>query len=395
MIIETLRLRDFRNYAQFEMKPHPGVNLLFGQNGSGKTNLLEAVHYCALGRSHRTAQDMEVVRKGAEAAACGVTVKTAGGTREIALRLTPGEGKHKQVFVERKRAARLASLMGQVQCVMFSPEDLQLIKEGPSERRAFLDMMLSQLSPSYFVALQQYRKALDQRNAILRDCRKFGRPLPAMTEDFERQMARAASAILPTRRKAAERLERIAAEKYAAISGKTAEALGLRYQPCLPEAAETEDAQEIERAFLKACRDAREEDLRRGTSSFGAHREDLLFTLMGREMKLFASQGQIRTAVLSVKLAQMEIDREESGECPVLLLDDVMSELDRPRRTHLLREITGAQTFVTCTDESDLDGCEDRRVYYVSQSREGLAEVREVRAGEAVPEENLEEPDFS
>ena len=205
----------------------PGVNLLFGQNGSGKTNLLEAVHYCALGRSHRTAQDMEVVRKGAEAAACGVTVKTAGGTREIALRLTPDEGKHKQVFVDRKRAARLASLMGQVQCVMFSPEDLQLIKEGPSERRAFLDMMLSQLSPSYFVALQQYRKALDQRNAILRDCRKFGRPLPAMTEDFERQMARAASAILPTRRKAAERLERIAAEKYAAISGKTAEALGL------------------------------------------------------------------------------------------------------------------------------------------------------------------------
>ena len=394
MIIETLRLRDFRNYGQFEVKPHPGINLLFGPNGSGKTNLLEAIHYCALGRSHRTAQDMEVVRKGAEAGACGVTVRTEAGTREVAIRLVPGDTRHKQVFVDRKKAARLASLMGQVKCVMFSPEDLQLIKEGPSERRAFLDMMLSQLSPAYFVALQQYRKALDQRNAILRDCRKNGWSLPAMIEDFERQMASQAAVILPARREVIARIGAIAREKYASISGKKDEVFRVGYDCCLPE-AEAESAEEIQRAFAQRSVVARGEDLRRGTSSFGAHREDLLFTLMDREMKLFASQGQIRTAVLSVKLAQMELYREESGEYPILLLDDVMSELDRPRRTHLLREITGAQTFVTCTDESDLDGCENRRTYYVSAGKDGPAAVREVNAGEAVPEEAIPEPDFT
>ena len=390
-MIETLRLRDFRNYEHFEMKPHPGVNLIFGQNGSGKTNLLEAIHYCALGRSHRTAQDMEVVRKGTMAAACGVTVRTAAGSREVAIRLVPGESRHKQVFLDRKKAARLASLMGEDKCVIFSPEDLQLVKEGPSERRAFLDMLLSQLSPAYFIALQQYRKALDQRNAILRDCRKNGWRLPPMIEDFEKQMAAQAATILPMRRESIRQLDAIAAEKYASISGREAERFQTSYLCCLEEA----DEGKIEEAFLAKLREARAEDLRRGTSSFGTHREDLLFTLMGREMKLFASQGQMRTAVLSLKLAQMEIYRGQSGEYPILLLDDVMSELDRPRRTHLLQEIESVQTFVTCTDESDLDGCENRRSYYVSQSASGLAEVREVTPGEMIEERLEEEPDFS
>ena len=169
MVIETLKLRDFRNYGEIELKPHPGVNILFGQNGSGKTNLLEAIHFCALGRSHRTSQDKEVVRKGAEAAAIGVQMRKNGVRMDVQVKLSPGEIRKKTIFVDRKRANRLSDLMGHVQCVIFSPEDLMLVKEGPSVRRRYLDMMLSQLSTGYFTALQQYQKALDQRNALLRE----------------------------------------------------------------------------------------------------------------------------------------------------------------------------------------------------------------------------------
>ena len=167
MIIESLKLHDFRNYEELTLAPHPGINILFGQNGSGKTNLLEAVHYCALGRSHRTSIDREVVRKGAAMAACGVQVRKSGLKVDVAVKLTPGETRKKQIFLDRKRADRISDMMGKLQCVIFSPEDLMLVKEGPSVRRRFLDMLLSQLSTGYFVALQQYNKALEQRTAIL------------------------------------------------------------------------------------------------------------------------------------------------------------------------------------------------------------------------------------
>ena len=163
MQIETIRLRDFRNYHSLILTPHPGVNILLGQNGSGKTNLLEAVHYCALGRSHRTGLDREVVRKGAMMAASGVTLRKKSGKTEIAVKLTPSEARKKTVFIDCKRAERISALMGHVQCVIFSPEDLMLVKEGPAIRRRMLDMMLSQLSTAYFSALQQYQKALEQR----------------------------------------------------------------------------------------------------------------------------------------------------------------------------------------------------------------------------------------
>ena len=146
----------------------PGINLLFGANGSGKTNLLEAVHYCALGRSHRTTQDKEVIARDQDMAACGVTLEKRDGTHDIAIKLLASGEKRKEVFIDGKRAPRLAQMMGMLQCVIFSPEDLDLVKGGPSVRRRFLDMLLSQLSTSYFTALQSYQQALNQRNSLLR-----------------------------------------------------------------------------------------------------------------------------------------------------------------------------------------------------------------------------------
>lgn len=391
MLIETLKLRDFRNYRELEMKPHPGVNLLFGQNGSGKTNLLEAVHYCALGRSHRTPADREVVRKGSEMAACGVTLIRRETRMEIAVKLTPGEARKKQIFIDRKRAPRLSDLMGRVQCVIFSPEDLMLVKEGPAIRRRFVDMMLSQLSPRYFVALQQYQKALDQRNAVLREAKRSGILDGNVLEAFEQAMALPCEVIIPIRRAMIARVAAVASEKYAAISGRPHEVFSMKYDCCLP------DDTDIVNKVAEKLKKARQDDLFRGTTSFGIHREDVQLTLTGRDMKLFASQGQIRTAALSMKLAQLDVFRSESGESPILLLDDVMSELDMTRRTHLLEEIDGIQTFVTCTDESDLDGARNRRTYRVSMSPDFTGVVQETREGEkvSVPEPTLEEPDFT
>ena len=378
MIIETLKLRDYRNYGEIELKPHPGVNILFGQNGSGKTNLLEAIHFCALGRSHRTSQDKEVVRKGADAAAIGVQLRKNSVRMDIQVKLTPGEARKKAIFVDRKRANRLSDLMGHVQCVIFSPEDLMLVKEGPSIRRRYLDMMLSQLSTAYFTALQQYQKALDQRNALLREGKKGGRTDQAMLDAFEEAMAQQAAVIIPMRRRMVARTADSAEARYASISGRPHEHFRMRYQCSAPDDA---DVLCFTRDTLKK---SRQEDMFRGGSSFGVHREDIALTLNDREMKVFASQGQIRTAALSMKLAQLAVFRDETGEAPILLLDDVMSELDMTRRTRLLEEINGLQTFITCTDESDLDGCREKRSYQVSMDAEGFAHVRENSTGTAV-----------
>lgn len=391
MIIETLKLRDFRNYEELTLKPHPGINLLFGQNGSGKTNLLEAVHYCALGRSHRTSLDREVVRKGAVMAACGVEVNKHGSRLDVAVKLTPNETRKKQVFLDRKRAGRLSDMMGKLQCVIFSPEDLMLVKDGPAVRRRFLDMMLSQLSTGYFLALQQYNKALEQRNAILRDLKRGGRSDNGMLDVFEDAMATQYQTIVPLRENILKKLSMDAAQRYASISGRDHEAFGMRYVCSL------HGEGDLKEQALAILHQNRRDDIFHGTTGFGLHREDIAMTLAGRDMKQFASQGQIRTAALSMKLAQLDVFRKETGEAPVLLLDDVMSELDMTRRTRLLSEISHVQTFVTCTDESDLDGCRERRSYQVSLQETGLARIRETSAGEKVEmkKKPLEDPDFS
>lgn len=377
MIIESIKLRDFRNYGELVLEPHPGVNILFGQNGSGKTNLLEAIHYCALGRSHRTSQDREVVRRDKPMAAIGIELKKNGVRTDVIVKLTPGESRRKTVFIDQKRASKLSDLMGRVQCVIFSPEDLMLVKEGPSLRRRFLDMMLSQLSTSYFVALQQYQKALEQRNAMLREMKRGERMDMAMMDAFEEAMAVPSETIIPMRRQFVQLTGDIAALKYASISGRQKEIYSMIYQGCL----DSDD--EIVRKVKDHLAKSRKDDILRGSTSFGIHRDDIGLMLSGRDMKVFASQGQIRTAALSMKLAQLEIFRKQTGETPILLLDDVMSELDMSRRTRLLQEITGVQTFITCTDETDLEGCLEKRSYQVS-IHDGLADVQENSSGEKV-----------
>ena len=388
MKIETLSLRNFRNYESVTLAPHEGVNLFFGANGSGKTNLLEAVHYCALGKSHRAAGDRNVVRIGEAFASCGVSVRSGGVRREITVRLVPNDTVRKAILLDQKQIRRFSDMMGCLQCVIFSPEDLGLIREGPSLRRRYLDMMISQLNRGYFIALQQYRSGLEQRNALLKTLKTSSGENTALLEVFEQAMAGPAAAIVAGRKKIVEVLAGLAGETYESISGSGREVFQVSYHSAL------RDEENPEEAFLRMQRENREEDLRLGMTSAGPHRDDLNLSLNRKSMKFFASQGQIRTAALSLKLAQMKVLRQLSGEPPVLLLDDVMSELDRERRMRLVREISDYQTFITCTDETDLELDGEKRIYHVS-SPEGTAILEETNPGVMREAEIPAEPDFT
>ena len=388
MIIDKLTLRNFRNYEETVLTPHEGVNLFFGANGSGKTNLLEAVHYCALGKSHRITGDQSAVRIGESFAVCGVSVITGGVRREISVRLVPNELNKKVILVDQKPIRRFSDMMGCLQCVIFSPEDLGLIREGPSMRRRYLDMMISQVNRGYFIALQQYRSGLEQRNALLKNMRATGQNNAGMLDVFEQAMAAPAAVIVAARKKVIAMLAELAADTYRGISGRDGEEFQASYHSAF------RDSENVEEDFMRILKEDREEDLRLGITSDGPHRDDLNLSLNKKNMKVYASQGQIRTAALSLKLAQMKALRAMSGEAPVLLLDDVMSELDKERRMRLVKEISDYQTFITCTDESDLELEGDRRVYHVSNPA-GIAILEETNKGtirEALP---LSEPDFT
>ena len=388
MIIDKLTLRNFRNYEETVLTPHEGVNLFFGANGSGKTNLLEAVHYCALGKSHRITGDQSAVRIGESFAVCGVSVTTGGVRREITVRLVPNELNKKVILVDQKPIRRFSDMMGCLQCVIFSPEDLGLIREGPSMRRRYLDMMISQVNRGYFIALQQYRSGLEQRNALLKNMRATGQNNAGMLDVFEQAMAAPAAVIVAARKKVIAMLAELAADTYRGISGRDGEEFQASYHSAF------RDSENVEEDFMRILKEDREEDLRLGITSDGPHRDDLNLSLNKKNMKVYASQGQIRTAALSLKLAQMKALRAMSGEAPVLLLDDVMSELDKERRMRLVKEISDYQTFITCTDESDLELEGDRRVYHVFNPA-GIAILEETNKGtirEALP---LSEPDFT
>ena len=367
MLIEELKLKNFRNYSELTLHPHPGVNLFFGRNGSGKTNLLEAIHYCSLGRSHRISNDANAVKNGEAFALSSVSIRNSLGQREIAVRFHPDETQKKSILLDGKKIAKFSDMMGCLRCVIFSPEDLGLIKEGPSLRRRYLDMMISQINRGYFIALQQYRTCMDQRNALIRNLRANSYADTSMLSAFEETMAAPAAVIIRERRRIVSLLSECARETYQRVSD-TDEVFRLAYHSSVKE--ETE----IEEVLCRLFRENREDDIRMGFTSVGPHRDDLILTLNKNQMKQFASQGQIRTAALSMKLSQMQILRDQSGEEPVLLLDDVMSELDRKRRACLIGEISSFQTFITCADRDDVDHEKTDRVWSVS-SPDGTASV--------------------
>lgn len=354
MIITRAQLTNFRSYEACEIMPCEGVNVLLGDNGQGKTNVLEALYLCCTGRSHRTRQDRELIRWGADFAAVKAEAVRRDGSHEVELVL-PALGRRK-IRVAGQEVSRSGELMGHVTGVLFSPEDLRTVKDGPAERRRFVDMALSQIRPAYYYALQRYNRALKQRGEALKVI--AAQPsFMATLDSWDEQLAAAGAELMRHRRAYVERLSAVAGETHREIADDR-ERLELKY---LPSVSAGDDVQ----ANLEALFAARETDLRRLTTSVGAHRDDVQILVDGRDVRAFGSQGQQRTAALSMRLSELDVMKEEIGEWPMLMLDDVMSELDPGRRRQLVSHLAGIQTFITCTDAEDLAGAEVGRAWRV------------------------------
>ena len=364
MRLTEIRLRSFRNYEALEYRPSPGINILSGANASGKTNLLEAIHMTALLRSHRTARDAELIRTGSDFAGVDCTLDTRSGTRTLAVRIA--RGAPRRVLLDGGRIRRSGEVMGVMGVVLFAPEHLQLVKEGPTERRRFMDMALSQQYPSYYYLLQRYNAAMAQRGALLRS----EDPVPVESYlPWEQQMAEAGAALMACRSRFAEETDVAASRIHAGITDGR-ERLSIGYLPspaCAPE-----DAKE---RLLAAYASGRARDQALGRTLTGPHRDDLRISIGDQDARAFGSQGQQRTAVLAMKLAELEGLTRVRGESPILLLDDVFSELDETRRRLLVRYCDGIQTFITCTGSDPALFFGDRDVRLVTIDNGSLTVV--------------------
>ena len=346
MRIHRLKLQNFRSYETLDAEFNPGVNLIVGDNAQGKTNLLESIVYLSQGGSYRTQKAEELIKWDADFARLEALVHS--DRRETELVYALFRGKRKQIMKNGVRQKNGNEMAGELTHVLFCPEDLQILRAGASSRRHFLDSAISQLRPQYKKAVSDYQKLYDSKARILRD--RFQKPslLEALPE-FNYQMALVGSAIVGYRARYTQKLS-LLAEKYHKVCSGGNETLNISYQtvssitdPFAPRQQIMEEIlmhqEEHYRAELESCR-----------CLTGVHKDDFEVLLGERSLKSFGSQGQTRTAAISLKLSEREIARDETGEEPVLLLDDVLSELDKGRQDFILNEIKSGQVFITCCE---------------------------------------------
>lgn len=349
MKLRRIVLDGFRNYTDFTADFSPGVNVIWGENAQGKTNLLEAIGFLSGARSHRARGDKELISFRRDRGTITAEVTSRG--RDFLLEVQLFRGARRRLFVNHVKCKTAAELGGIVQTVLFCPEDLALIKAGAAERRSFLDHAICQLRPRYAEALAQYSKLLDHKTRILRDWEKHPSLLDVL-EDFNEAMARAGALVIHYRAHFVRKLAEKAAQIQTEFSGGR-ETLALHYatvstvrDPLGPTVELYEDLRRHQDSHAKAERDAR-------SCLSGPHKDDLVARINGQPARQYASQGQTRTAALSLKLAERELFRDDTGQWPILLLDDVLSELDARRQDFVLRRITGGQVILTGCEAPD------------------------------------------
>lgn len=336
MIIESLHLTNFRNYCDEEFSFLPQTNILYGKNAQGKTNALEALYLFSIGKSFRTQQDRDLIRFGEDLARAELTFSDAKRRQKIEIFIR--RDRKKQIKINGVVIHKLSELVGRLNVVLFCPEELGLIKDGPHVRRRFLDIALSQFRPNYYHLLGLYNKVLEQRNHLLKKIKYKNEPSLAGTLFiWNEKLVSYGMQLIQYRSDFIQTLEHYAQKIHREISGESFE-----MQYCT--------RFESKEAFLEKLNTTLDKDLEQGYTLHGPHRDDIAFSVNGRDAKAFASQGQQRTMVLSLKLAQADLLFDDVGEYPVLLLDDIMSELDAGRRSYLAKRITDKQVVLTCTD---------------------------------------------
>jgi len=344
MTAKTLNVEGFRNLAEAGITLCPGVNVVYGPNAQGKTNLLEALYVLSTGKSYRAMREQELIGHGRENARISLLYETKEEQGKLEIRFFAH--KKKELYKNGVKLTRLSEYIGSFTSVIFSPEHLTLIKDGPAERRRFLDLALCQLSRRYLAEVTEYGRLLERRNALLRNIAEDRRLIDTLPVWNER-LALSAAKVTLLRHRYISRLCPIAEKSHAEISGGK-ETLELRY--LTPYEGQRFDLEELSGFFGGCYRDNAERDIRSGTTGDGPHRDDIDILINGFSARRYASQGQQRSCVLSLKEAEARLMEEQSGESPVLLLDDVLSELDRSRREYVLSGAGKRQVVVTACD---------------------------------------------
>lgn len=343
MRIISLQLTDFRNYKTASVDFADGLNVLYGLNASGKTNMLESIYISSVFRSPRTTRDKELIYIGQKRAIVKITLQKQYRKHTILLMIDE-QGK-KRVAVDNIPINRAGELLGVLGVVFFSPDEMKLVKESPQERRHFMDVGISQQQRVYFQSLQRYNKTLKQKNNLLKEYRNSSN-IDEMLDVWDMGLAKEGAIIIQKRTEYVRTLN-IAAKEFHSKLSSDKEVLSLSYESSLDNGIDSEN---IEEALIKAIRASREKDKQLGYSTVGPHRDDIKIEINGKDSRKFASQGQQRTIALAMKLGEVVLFKNEIGEPPVLLLDDVLSELDETRQTLLLELTQGFQTILTCTE---------------------------------------------
>ena len=348
MYIDSVVLENFRNYENQQINLNKNINIIYGNNAQGKTNILESIFLCAYGKSFRAKKDKELIKFNEEK--CKVSISYTKIDREGTIKSEIND--KKIFFVNGVKQNKISDIIGKINVVIFTPDDIEIIKEGPQKRRRFLDMMISSLRPNYLHLLNSYNKILEQRNNYLRQI-KFENKNPAMLDIWDEQLAEYSFKIYEYRKYFIEKISTSIEDIHSLITKSGKENIKIKY---ISNSKEKDD-------FLENLKKSRVIDIKRGFTATGIHRDDFMIYINNRPVSIFGSQGQQRTAILTLKLCELKIVKEEIGDTPILLLDDYMSELDEKRRTSFLENIKGNQVIITCTDRIDLEN--ESSIYYV------------------------------
>lgn len=365
MYLEDLELKQFRNYTATKLKFSPQINILIGENAQGKTNLLEAIYVLATTRSHRTGNERELVKFKEDTAALRGTLVKQPGKIHLELILSRKGKKAKLNFLEQ---AKLSQYIGQMNVILFAPEDLALVKGAPAVRRRFIDMEFGQIDARYLYNLTQYRTVLKQRNQYLKQLQLHQTKDLVLLGVFSDQLAAFGAEIITKRITFLKELEKYAQQLQDQIT-QTKEQLRFEYETSVAQTTE-KSVESLYTALKQLYENNREKEIMQGTTLYGPHRDDVRFLINQKNVHVYGSQGQQRTTALALKLAEIDLMKKETGEYPILLLDDVLSELDGKRQTHLLRTIQDrVQTFLTTPSISEITRklIRDPKVFRIAQ----------------------------
>ncbi|MEF9935363.1 MAG: DNA replication/repair protein RecF [Clostridium sp.] len=364
MYVKNLKLKNYRNYDEVDINLSSGLNIFLGENAQGKTNIAEAIYFISGLRSHRTSKNKDLIRWDSENTLIKTLISKDYTETQIEVFLSKKEKNH--IKVNGLKATKAGEVLGRLNVVMFSPEDLKLVKEGPSLRRKFLDFEISQIRPKYHYLINRYNKILNQRNNLLKSM-QYTKDSSGTLEVFTDQLCDAACEIIIMRNEFIKNTAEIASKIHSNITSGS-ENLEISYM-CDVKLLDSKES--VREQLHKKILSLKDSEIKKGYTLVGPSKDDIMIKINGVDVREFGSQGQQRSAALSLKLSEIEIIYSITGEYPVLILDDVLSELDENRQKYLINNLSHVQTILTCTSGSDVDlfDKENRLIFYVKEGK--------------------------